>query len=287
MSKQSLQTLCKTYLELYNLDKILFLIGCYPSQDIAQYPERNHELPLKLLQHLGNNTLVLLIDGMYKTYPSKSFPMYRFREGNVFEEFLQGNLFHIIPHYTDSLDFSLSIECEKYIISFTGTEGPFEVMKMCNLPYEEMLNFNILENPSECSCMLSIDDEELLPTMHMGRPNNRYRELFKYLVFRTCDVDFNTIKVIFNKTMKKLFTSYSSLLRKKAANLHNKWDTQYLSQLDMWFLNMFDGDYEQKFNHVLDVFFGSDSLSDSHQSRDIHQLAKEFSNFERKVNPIL
>jgi hypothetical protein len=44
---------------------------------------------------------------------------------------------------------------------------------------------------------------------------------------------------------------------------------------------MFDGDYEQKFNHILDVFFGTDSLK---ELRDIHQLAKEFSNFERKVN---
>jgi hypothetical protein len=52
----------------------------------------------------------------------------------------------------------------------------------------------------------------------------------------------------------------------------------------MWFLDMFDGNYETKFNHILDVFFGSDS---SNESRDIHQLAKEFSNFERKVNPTL
>lgn len=280
----SLQSLCKSYLELYNLDKILFLIGCYPSQDIVQKPERNHELPLKLLQHLGNNALVLLIDGMYKTCPSKSFPTYRFREGNVFEEFLQGNLFHIIPHFTDDLDFSLSIECEKYILSFAGTDGPFEVMTMCNLPYEDMLHFNILENPSECSCMLSIDDEELLPMIYMGKPVNKYGELLKYLVFRTCDVDFSTIKVMFHKIMKKLFTSYSSLLRKKAANQHNRWDTQYLSQLDIWFLDMFDGDYEQRFNHILDVFFDTDSLG---ELRSIDQLAKEYSNFERKVNPAL
>jgi hypothetical protein len=84
--------------------------------------------------------------------------------------------------------------------------------------------------------------------------------------------------------MKKLFTSYSSLLRKKAANPHNKWDTQYLSQLDMWFLDMFDGDYEQRFNHILDVFFDTDSLG---ELRSIDQLAKEYSNFERKVNPAL
>jgi len=185
------------------INKALFLIGCYPSKD--NYPNVNHEYPCELLDYLGNNTLVFLIDPMYKIHQSRTFTQ------NL--EVCNSNVFIILPFASDELKYDIS-EIPKFILSFIGLDTPFEVLSSCGISYDDLQDYNVLYQPIKykSSCYLDVSDTIIFPIKSDTGFVNKTKNVVDF-IFSKVEVTEYSQDAYF--IFSYLFEQYSSWLRRE------------------------------------------------------------------------
>jgi hypothetical protein len=202
------------------LTKVVILIGCYPSRDDPLY---QHEYPQKLLQYLGESCLVVLIDPMYKSYPTK------LNTGTSIDgstHIIGRNVFRIYPTVVEECDIrNIDFLYETFVYDFSGHPNLFGLLQQSNLDFEYLNRYNFVFNfnPEVSSCMLSVEDPVLFPVKTPTGFYNKASAIMKYVTEGITPESTTTVPEL-NRFFYTLFQEYSSMLRKEYMYLNGQRD---------------------------------------------------------------